>query len=211
MRWKSIVAMCAAGVAALVGVACGDGGGGESEPSDTPPPTPAAAKASQPDPIEPGLLTTLLADTSDFQRDLLEDGMLTLDEYERAKLEQARCLMDQGLEIDPDRLQLDGLLRYTYFITASAEIAPEAPAIMRDCQATYSIEVDRAWAEVSLPLLDNVIAESKAMVYGCLVDSGFDPGDSNVDPESPEFLAAEEDCATTMRETLDMIAYWGFE
>ena len=198
-----------AAVAVLLGVACG---GGESEaPGDTPPPTAAAGQASEPDPIDPGLLATLLADTSDFQRDLLEDGMLTLDEYERAKLEEARCLMDQGLEIDPDRLRPDGMLRYTYFITASAEIASEAPAIMSDCDANFASEVDMAWAVVSLPLLDNVIAESKAMVYGCLVESGFDPGDSSVDRQSAEFLAAEEDCATAMRETLDMIAYWGFE
>lgn len=197
-------------MAALAAAACG--GGSNGEPGDASPPSAQAPRqASEPDPIEPGLLASLLAEASDFQKDLLEDGILTLDEYERAKLEEARCLMDQGLEIDSDRLQLDGLLRYTYWITAPAEIAPEAPAIMSECQATYSSEVDRAWAEVSLPLLDDVIAESKAMVYGCLVDSGFDPGDSGVDPRSAEFLAAEEVCATAMRETLDMVAYWGYE
>lgn len=137
--------------------------------------------------------------------------MLTLDEYERAKLAQIQCLLDVGFAIDPPQPEMNGMLLYQFMVMVPPSLASSGQATITECSQRYADAVGRVWSEVSWPLIQDVIAESKAMVYGCLVDSGFNPGDSGVDPRSAEFLAAEEECATAMRETLDMVAYWGYE
>lgn len=83
MRWKSFAAMCAAGVATLVGVACG---GGEQAEADAPAATPSVVATNTPDALTDSFV--LSEEVSAYQQEILEDGTVT---FEDARFGRYAC------------------------------------------------------------------------------------------------------------------------
>ena len=109
---------------------------------------------------------------SEAERPLLEDGYLTLAEYEGAKLAELACLRERGLTV-PDRLVLDGLYRFTYPVSASGAAIATARSAIAECNKAYAMVLDMAWAEITAPLAQETVAKSRAWMATCLASVGL--------------------------------------
>jgi len=120
---------------------------------------------------------------SAFQREMLEDGEVTFDEYERAVLAAMQCLRDAGIRTaGPDLV--DG--RFYTFDFAEGDDPARTDDVLAGCEEEYLSEVEWAWSEASRTPQDD---ERHEQFYGgvadCLRRNGVDIEDS-----SPASLSA---------------------
>ena len=160
------------------------------------------ADAIRPLPIRPGTLETLLPQASEFQRNLLSDGSLTLTEYESAKLAQIACLRENGLEIVGD-IGLNGL-KMIRFTVASSGPQSVATSVISDCKREFAHVIEMIWAEVSAPLIQEVISESRRMMRECYDENSLRVEDRPHDSDDPNVQAKYSQCAREMQSVLNM-------
>ncbi|MGN8553446.1 UNVERIFIED_CONTAM: hypothetical protein OHV15_12770 [Microbacterium sp. SLM126] len=92
-------------------------------------------------------LDALLEETTDFQREIVEDGVVTAAEFERALLARRECVADVGATPGDIYTGSNGELTFDYDITAESD--DEALAIQRDadaCLQDYFADVGTVWA-----------------------------------------------------------------
>lgn len=146
----------------------------------------------------PGVLfSTIVTNAPPTQNRLLQDGYISLAEYEQAKLSEMQCLRDAGLEV-VGNTTLDGLYRYRFDVQAPPDLAGGTPGIMQACSDQYSSVIDRIWAEVSVPLLNGVIDESRRLMAECYARNGLDPKTIYNRSSSPDTLATHQECLRQM-------------
>ena len=190
-------------LAALVSAACG---GGNPEPPGVPGEATVADAAPKgvvaPKDIPPSTLSSLLPQASDFQRDILADGRLTLAEYESAQLAQVGCLRDAGFTIVGEA-KLNGLFLYRYTVAASTDPSVHSKSL-GDCKREYTNVIDMVWAEVSQPMVQGVIRESRTLMAECYRDSGLSIDDRPYDSPDPEISEKYRQCVSKMQTALDI-------
>lgn len=101
---------------------------------------------------------------SDFQRDLLGDGEVTFDEYERAVLAAMQCLRDAGIRTAGPEL-VDG--RFYFFDFAEGDDPARTDQVLAGCEEEYLSEVEPAWGEASRTPEDE---ERNDRFYGGVAD-----------------------------------------
>jgi hypothetical protein len=92
-------------------------------------------------------LDALLEETTDFQREIVEDGVVTAAEFERALLARRECVADAGATPGDIYAGSNGELTFDYDITAESE--EEARIVQRDadaCLQDYFADVGTVWA-----------------------------------------------------------------
>jgi hypothetical protein len=112
-----------------------------------------------------------LPQASEYQRALLSDDVLTLAEYETAKLAQLACLREAGLTV-LEPVRLNGLLKYKFTVAAPVE-QTEAPKLINNCKEEYADVVDVVWAEVSISFVQETIRESRRLMSECYRSKGL--------------------------------------
>ena len=153
-------------------------------------------------PIRQGTLRTLLPQASEFQRELLSDGSLTLAEYESAKLAQIGCLRENGLEVVGDT-ELNGLMMIRFTVAATG---PEsvATSIISDCKREFANVVEMVWAEVSAPLIQEKIHESRRMMRECYDNNDLRVEDKPHDSDDTNVQARYRECVRGVQSALNM-------
>jgi hypothetical protein len=137
-------------------------------------------------------LEALLESTTDFQREIIGDGVVTAPEFERALLARRECVADAGAEPGDIYTGSNGELTFDYDITAEDE--EEALTIQQsadECLPEYFTDVGAVWAYQRLLSP----AERDAMrpdALACLESAGLTglPDDASVADMS---LAIQED------------------
>ncbi|SDS88171.1 hypothetical protein SAMN04489743_1106 [Pseudarthrobacter equi] len=112
------------------------------------------------------------ANTSAFQKELLADGALTREEYERAVLAERDCIQRAGAKPGPLVTNGDNSLSFEVEITAPDEIQGQAISKKAEaCYGEYASEVYPVWAFQNLPTEDDK-RELKPDLLQCLEDAG---------------------------------------
>ena len=115
----------------------------------------------------------VVAQASDFQRDILTDGVVTAEENERARAAYVECLEIVGLRVISVEVDDDGLLQSLAYETSA--IPPEASAqqdVELECHTEFYSAVEAGWlAAVSGDDSDEAFL---ARVSRCLRSMGHD-------------------------------------
>ena len=179
--WHLITTMSAAIVMIVTLYACGD-----DEAS-----SPAAPEDDLPPDFE-----EMLERTSDFQREILEDGEVTEADYEAAVLAAVQCIEDQGAEVTD--LEFDetgtGAPQWQYVVRyPELELRPE----VAECEATYLMDVQSLWVwHYEMP----EVQEREEGLLECLEERGIEAPDletylDEIQPElSPEQRTDAVEC-----------------
>lgn len=195
MRWFLIALVLVVGAALL---SCG-GRSNATERTDAP--------ASSPTSKEVGVFSQAaknvwLPEASAYQHALLDDGKLTLTEYEMAKLAQVACLRQAGLTV-LEPIRLNGLLKFKLTVTAPAEQV-DARDLIHNCKEEYADVVDVIWSEVSLPLVQDAIRESRKLMSECYRDHGLKVEERPFDSSDPAVRQRHDDCVQQVDAQLDL-------
>lgn len=164
--------------------------------------------APQEEEIPPLDMEAILASTTDFQADLLEDGEVTASEYEKALLAQRACVEEAGAT--PGELYDTGNQERTfdYEVTAADEarlaVVQEAAEL---CLGEYFVDVGRVWAHQQL-LTASERQELQPKVVQCLTNAGVRvPSDADLD-KIAVILRSDDSNAELARPCID--EYPGF-
>jgi len=89
------------------------------------------------------------ADHDQLQRDILEDRVVTGDEYERAVLALISCLRGAGVQVTDPTPAPGGIYRYLY--TSGSQDPRRVDQLYLQCYQRTLAAVERAWAEAHAP------------------------------------------------------------
>ncbi|MGH2609385.1 MAG: hypothetical protein ACRDHF_09890 [Tepidiformaceae bacterium] len=157
--------------------------------------------APRPKPIPNSTLALVLPRASDYEKQLLADGELTLAEYEAAKLAQVQCLQEAGLRvINP---HMNGVYLYT-FMVAFESPSGDLPAAVSSCNKQHAGVIDQVWAEVSIPLAQATIDTSRRMMAECYEESGLKVQDHPESSADPFVVAKHERCTDEVQAALNI-------
>ncbi|MCL2454027.1 MAG: hypothetical protein FWD18_01805 [Micrococcales bacterium] len=119
-----------------------------------------------------------IATMSEFQRNILEDGVVTYAEYESAIIAERQCVQDAGFEVSEVMDIGAGQLGFTTEISTAGAADPdaavtEAHRVIDACGEEYAKYVATAWAE-SQVITDPAERERlQAQFASCLKDAGL--------------------------------------
>lgn len=162
--------------------------------------------------IPPGLLEQHLEDASEFQRELIEDGIITFADYERAVYATVACLEERGVDV-VEGPELTG--RNVYQFTYAADDREQGPVVYWECYEEHQVVIDRVWAGTGQENpTEEELEEARAALEACLRGAGIDlPGGAS----SADFAAvAESDptifqpCSEEVSDEFDMPGFAGF-
>jgi hypothetical protein len=146
---------------------------------------------------------------SDFQRDLLADGHLTIDEYERAYLAFVECARGHGIVIDPADVKMNGLFLYWHYIAMPAELVDGA-ARMADCRSEYLVPLSSLWEQIAVRLYESLIPVTREWTADCLHERGFAVRERAFTQTNEQFIIAVSECTALMMSEFDVPASWGY-
>lgn len=202
---RPLVACAVAFAAALLVVTVGCSNGGPAEPrpqNGRPSPTSSAIPTALAGKISAGSMRDLVPRASEFQRSLFSDGALSLAEYESAKLGEIQCLKDAGLGIEGDT-RPNGLFFIRFLIVSRGPSDPSRGAIAQ-CRKEFTEIVDMIWAEVSVPLVQDVIQESRRLMAECYKRNGLRLDEKPHDSLDPEVEARFRSCLAQVDTALNL-------
>ena len=165
MRWLAITLVALVGAVAL---ACGGDG---AAPLPAGPASPPAAAS-----VSPAGGSNTPGSSGDFQQQILADGKVTFDEYERAVLAMVACAKEAGFapqeEPKPDR-------RGVYYLSFAQDLAgadearrEEASNAIRQCYRTYFTTVQDAFRRQVAPS-ESELQRARNDLGACLRDNGI--------------------------------------
>ncbi len=155
--------MCLVAMAGMA-AACG---GTESPGAETPP---AATQTTAPAPADRFVLSEQV---SEYQQEILEDGTVTFEEYERAFFDYLRCMTDRGMVISRAPELAPGGWLYEVQITVGStdeEIA-SFYAAFNECVNEYTSHVQPRWSELNEPS-QAVRQQAREYLYECMREAG---------------------------------------
>jgi hypothetical protein len=204
--WKRLLVAYALGIVgavSVVGTGCSNGGG--SEPSlqtGRPSLSSSAVSSASAGKISAGSMRNLVPSASEFQRSLFSDGVLSLAEYESAKLGEIQCLKEAGLGIEGDT-RPNGIFLIRFLIVSQGPSDPSRSAIAQ-CRKEYAEVVDMIWAEVSVPLVQDVIKESRRLMAECYDRNGLRVDEKPHDSLDPEIESRFRSCLAQVDTALNL-------
>lgn len=198
LKWGVLLALLITGTLA---VACGSDGDGSGGPNPIAPGASGTLGAAGPKPIPASSLAALLPSASEYETAVLADGMLTLAEYEAAKLAQVQCLREAGLTVvNP---HLNGIYVYRFMVAVESGFGVP-PSAVGACKQQFAGVIDMVWAEVSAPMAQAIVEESRRMMAECYAQSGLSVDDRPHDSADPEVLVKHRHCEQLMQTALDI-------
>jgi hypothetical protein len=117
---------------------------------------------------------SIASETTEFQREMLEDGVVTQAEYERALLAQRDCVIAAGAE--PGELYEIGNNQFTFDYDISAATNDELDKIQVKadaCTPKFFSDVGKVWAYQQL-LTPAEREAQRPLVIACLVSVGIE-------------------------------------
>lgn len=146
----------------------------------------------------------LMEDASEFQRGILEDGIVTLVEYERAHLGFQQCIEEKGYTFS-EGPRLTALMVYDYMILyPDVSRIAEGQSAHADCRAEFTNQVSLAWTHRIFPGEAELLARADEAIDECLEGDGFQrperPNPGATDPQNEAFIR----CLFRIQEKFDI-------
>jgi hypothetical protein len=118
---------------------------------------------------EPGLATS----SSDYERSILSDGIVTFAEYRAASLAWAACGNEQGIAVHAPRL--DGLDRFNKDVLRfdTADEGRRAQTILQACSREFTDAVELVWAGATEPLDKALVKAARDATAACFEAAGY--------------------------------------
>jgi hypothetical protein len=115
--------------------------------------------------------------TSEYQRAILEDGVVEFEEYEAAVLETIRCIEDAGFEITGGPELRGGQFHYSWGSPGSSDPdGSRGREVGTRCAGEYSSDVQKAWLTQNMPSEEEqqrIHSEAARLFRECLADAGW--------------------------------------
>lgn len=154
-------------------------------------------------------LHTLFKQTSDYQRAILQDGFVSMDEYQQAALAFVQCARDVGVTFVTEPKQ-DAIGDYGFsfrFTSAGQKPAKDA------CYAKYFAQVQMAWAGYRAPHEDEILQNARDDLGNCLRAAGMDipkhPNSADFKEYMTNPTAAFARCAQSVQQTDNLPGFVG--
>ncbi len=129
----------------------------------------------------------LAASTSQFQKEILTDGVVTPAEYESALLAHRQCVTEAGADAGQLYEIGNNELTFDYEVVAdSDEAVNEINTLADECMNLYRRDVGAVWAQQQL-LTPQEREDLRPKVIRCLQAAGFDVA---ADADFDEIIAA---------------------
>lgn len=191
----------------MLAVACGaDATTRAASQSGTPKADGTFVLIAQPDLVE------LLKNTSDFQRELLQDGKLTITEYETAFLGFQQCITSAGVIFDKPPT-LTALGRYDYMLLYPPDVIEAGKAAHSKCRVQYTDQVSQTWSRRDNPNAAEVITRARGVLRDCLRAGGVDAPDEPREGDFRPLLAAGNttfvNCLRAVQESQNLPGWGG--
>ncbi len=115
----------------------------------------------------------LLDRTSEFQRDILSDNLVTLSEYERAYLSFTQCIIEGGYKFDKEPT-LTALMDFDYRIIYPIEDVERGRSVHEACRVEFTQEVELAWSHKEFAGEADIINEAQKRMVTCAREAGIE-------------------------------------
>ncbi|MFF2276805.1 hypothetical protein [Agromyces sp. NPDC058126] len=143
-------------------------------------------------------LEGLLDQTSEFQREIIEDGEVSSTEYERAVMAQRDCVIAAGAKPSEVRTVGNNELTFDYDVTAATEDDVEQiNAKAEACLPEFLSEVGQLWAYQEL-LSPEEREDQRGDVIDCLTTAGVELPEDATSTEIFDTLSQLEDLEEAM-------------
>ncbi|VAW07147.1 hypothetical protein MNBD_ACTINO02-3067 [hydrothermal vent metagenome] len=125
----------------------------------------------------PPWLESLVASTTDFQKEILSDGEVTIDELEKAALATVQCLEENGVVVSDFSFDSENA-EWGMSIVLGAEVPDDAEmnsldAIQAECEGEFLIVVWNVFGFQNQPTPEELSLEL-ARAAQCLREKGFE-------------------------------------
>lgn len=160
--------------------------------------------------IKPVLLAQIRDSGSPYQRDLVADGSLTLDEYEKAELAYAGCMEAAGFKVQPKSTQLTGLARINIQVGPFTDRAAESNA-EGSCRGKYTSALEMPWADLTVAISQKIVAASRHFMATCIEGQGLKVADRPGHSDDPGVVAKYHDCMSQMEAKYNIDIGFGVE
>lgn len=157
-------------------------------------------------PAEPEIteldVDAIAAETSDFQRGILEDGVVLPEEYERAVLAQRECVTAAGASAGEIESRGNNELSFDWEIEAPSQEELDSITSEADsCVEEYVDAVGSVWAYQQL-LTPEERSERRPEVVACLQTAGIELADDADFEEIVESISADESTIETAQDCM---------
>lgn len=152
--------------------------------------------------IDPAELQAVFGTASQYQKDLVASGSLTLNEYQKAELADIACIQAKGFTVDPSSAKLNGLARYQIKVVGFTDLAAEQDA-KGACTRMYTSAVDQVWADITVGISNTVVAESRHFMATCLAADGIQVSERPWRSTDPTVEAQYRQCSEAAANTYD--------
>jgi hypothetical protein len=115
----------------------------------------------------------LLNRTSEFQRVILADNLVTLSEYERAYLSFTQCITEAGYKFDKEPA-LTALMDFDYRIIYPIEDVERGRSVHEACRVEFTQEVELAWSHKEFAGEADIINEAQKRMVTCAREAGIE-------------------------------------
>jgi hypothetical protein len=156
-------------VVVILGVVSGSCSRGSGPSQREPEAVPGAVKIDGGVRISDATMALIGPDLSDYERQVLDDFVLTLPEYEAAYLQSMKCAEDLGFVVSdklPPSYKSNGSFGAFY-----PGVDPLADSALKGCITTYTTELSLLWGRFYGPS-EQEVAESRRAFAKCLNEHG---------------------------------------
>jgi hypothetical protein len=160
--------------------------------------------------LKPVLINQIRNSGSEYQKDLVADGSLTLAEYEKAELAYAACMEAAGFQVQPKSTQLNGMARINVQVGPFTDRAAEGQA-EGTCRGTYTSAIDLPWADLTVAISQEIVAESRHFMATCVEGKGLKVADRPGDSDDPAVVAKYFACMSQMMAKYNIDIGFGVE
>jgi hypothetical protein len=146
-----------------------------------------------------------LGTVPDFQREILEDGVVTTAEYERAVHAEIQCINDHGIKTNgPVWVRHDSALM---FLVVSNFIGdPATDEVTEECSRLFSDAVEVVYVEEHTPT-DFELREEVAAYRECLIEMGLPDVDESTTGRELQLAAARWSVETGQHDCVGLDPY----
>ncbi|MGH2632918.1 MAG: hypothetical protein ACRDG3_05870 [Tepidiformaceae bacterium] len=141
--------------------------------------------------LSPSVKAFIEGVASDYTRPIVDDGVVTIAEYERSFFAMIQCFKDHGIVPDSPPV-LDASRHYSYSLSFAAGDAAQSQTAVAACQAYYFEAVQRAWGTFSPPGFDRLLAQARQAIGACMRSAGMDAPDQPTHDDVVELVKKGE-------------------
>ncbi len=139
----------------------------------------------------PAELRALVAQADGLQAEILSDGVVTVDEFERSFLASIQCMEDQGLSVEYT-FDAEAVAWSMEAIAPTEDALDELDKIQQECMAEYQDTVQAVFSFQNRPSAEQLETEARKLA-SCLREYGYDVDHTNVWEKSRDIIAENGD------------------